>query len=295
MQTARQIRQLLADAGLSPRRRFGQNFLIDGNLMARLLDLADPLDGVTVLEVGPGTGSLTEELLARGLAVVAVEIDHGLAELLRRRLGERAGFTLIEADALASKHRINPQVTAALGGQAQLIANLPYNVATPLVMESLLAAWHARRGDGGCTMRRLTFSVQQEVAERMAAAPGSDAYGPVSVLVRLLGRVQLGAAVPATAFWPRPKVASRFVRIDFDGPRADALADVEVLRRLLGEVFTQRRKQIGSTPSRRGAPFAPEAFAAALAAAGVDRRLRGEAVAPETYRVMANALARRGS
>ncbi|MFW6133806.1 MAG: 16S rRNA (adenine(1518)-N(6)/adenine(1519)-N(6))-dimethyltransferase RsmA [Planctomycetota bacterium] len=294
MQTLSEIRGLLDSAGLAPRRRLGQNFLIDRNLMGKLLDLAGPLSGRTVLEVGAATGSLTEELLARcadeGGRVVAVEADPRLAGLLRRRLADARRLTLLQRDVLAGKHEIADDVLDATGPRASLVSNLPYNVATPLVAEALAVTWRTRRGRARtpCAFDRLTFTVQQEVADRLAAAPGCGAYGPVTVAVALLGRVSSGPAVPPEAFWPRPKVASRMLRIDYD--ERDAPRDLDVLRRLVATAFAQRRKRIGSLAKRCGADLDAGAVAAALEVAGIDPDARPEAVAPGRYRAAADAL-----
>jgi len=299
MQTLSEIRRLLKRAGLRPQKRFGQNFLIDRNLMAQMVELAGLTGAETVLEVGPATGSLTEELLSRSARVVAVELDRGLFGLLRDRFAGQEKLLLLQADVLASKHRLNPDVLSAVGdGAVHMVANLPYSVATPVVGECLLASWRwGRRGydpqAGACRFERMTSTVQQEVADRMAAAAGGGDYGPVSVLVSLLGRVQLGSAVPASAFWPRPKVASRVLRIDFDPAAAEHLADAAVLVEVLRLTFGQRRKQIGSAIRRKDAPFGAAAFRSALDAAGIDPTLRAEAVPPERFLALANALAER--
>jgi 16S rRNA (adenine1518-N6/adenine1519-N6)-dimethyltransferase len=293
MQTLTEIRRMLAEAGLTPRRRFGQIFLIDGNLMAKLLELAEVPAGQTVLEIGPGTGSLTEELLTRGAKVVAVEIDKGLCRLLRQRLGDRGDLTLIQGDALSGKGQLSEAMLSALPPTVHLVANLPYNIATPLVAECLLHSWRVQAGQGplGCRFDRLTFTVQREVADRLAAPPGGRDYGPVSVLVALLGRVRLGNALPALAFWPAPKVASRMVRIDLDLQAAAALKNVETLRALLALAFAQRRKQIGSIVRRKPAVFEARALASAIAAAKITPTLRPQNVTPPQYLAAANALA----
>ncbi|MBS3735348.1 MAG: ribosomal RNA small subunit methyltransferase A [Phycisphaerae bacterium] len=297
MQTLSEIRALLAEAQLAPRRRLGQNFLIDANLMGKLVALADPSPGQTVLEVGAGTGSLSEALLARCAPdgrVVAVEADAGLGRLLRRRLGERANLTLICGDALAGKHAIAPDVLAAAGPEAVLVANLPYSIATPLLAEALATTWHTDHGSAAtpCALRCLTVTVQQEVADRLTAAAGVGAYGPVSVLVSLLGGGTIGPAVPPEAFWPRPKVASRMLRIDYDARAAGRIDALDALRRLLTAAFAQRRKRIGSLPRRCAATLEPAAVAAALDAGGIDPDARPQAVPPEHYRRAANALVR---
>ena len=292
MQTLRDIRRLLDEAGLRPRKGLGQSFLIDGNLLGKLVELAELTGRETVLEVGPATASLTEELLERAAKVVAVEIDRGLCELLRRRLGERGNFVLIAGDVLATKHALSPAVLAELPADTHLVANLPYCVATPVLAECLVQSWRSARAGGGCGFERLTFTVQAEVAERLAAACGGGAYGRVSVLVALLGHIRLGSVLPAEAFWPRPKVASRIVRIDFDADLAARVANVDVLGEVLSLAFSQRRKQVRSMLRRKGAAFDAGAMASALAASGIEAPCRPPRVRPEQYRALANALAR---
>ena len=295
MQSLTEIRRILADFELSPRKQFSQCFLIDKNLMAKVLEMAEIPPDACVLEVGPGTGSLTEELLARAAKVVAVEIDRGLSKVLADKFGSEAQagrFKLICSDVLASKHRISPEVLAELGGKAHMVANLPYNIATPLVVECLLESWRACRGlsAGACMIERMTFTVQQEMAQRLGAACGSDAYGPVSVITALLGRVRLGASLPAAAFWPVPNVTSRIVRIDFDPAKARALADAEVLSELLAVCFQQRRKQIGAIMRKKQDRFAPGAMASAIASAGIEPSTRPERITPGQYLTVANLL-----
>ncbi|MFQ5807832.1 MAG: 16S rRNA (adenine(1518)-N(6)/adenine(1519)-N(6))-dimethyltransferase RsmA [Phycisphaerae bacterium] len=241
-QTLSEIRSLLAGAGLAPRQRYGQNFLIDLNLMQKLVGAADVRPADLVLEVGPGTGSLTEILLKRGARLVAVEIDRGLQALLRERLGKHPRFTLVQADILATKHRINPLVLNILdkqepgaGGARKLVANLPYQIATPLLMELLYTS---------PPFERLTCTVQKEVGERLAAEPGSDAYGPVSVISQTLAEIELIAILPPSAFWPRPKVESIMLTIR---PRQVDQIDVEDVPDFVDFVqrgFGQRRKML---------------------------------------------------
>lgn len=284
---------MLKQARLAPNRALGQNFLVDGNLQRKLLELAEIDPRLSVLEIGAGTGSLTQELAQLADRVVAVEVDRGLYRLLERNLTGLGNVTLIHADAMASKHAMAPRVLAALGGPSQLVSNLPYAMATPLVAQCLIQSWRAARGlpgAGPCRFDRLTFTVQQEVAERMAAGPGDEAYGAVSVTVSLLGVLTGGAVVPASAFWPRPKVSGRMIRIDFDASAAERLADVDVLAKVVFQAFGQRRKQIASVIRRKNSPFEPDRFRAALQAAGIDPSLRAEAIAPAQYLTLANAL-----
>jgi len=291
MQTLREIRALLDQAGIQPRRRFGQNFLIDKNLMGKLLDLADLRDDQTILEVGAGTGSLTQELLSRAGRVVAVEVDRGLAAVLERRFAGESRLTLICADAMAGKHRIATAVLEALGARAQLVSNLPYNIATPLVVECLLSSWRAVHGRAGTLFERLTFTVQREVADKLIGARGGRDYGPASVLVGLLGRCRAASLVPPEAFWPRPNVMSRMVRIDFDPAAAQKVRSIETLAQVLRLAFGQRRKQIHSVVRRRACGIGAEAFRAALSQAGIDGARRAQQVSPGQFLTLANVLA----
>lgn len=253
MQTLAQIREMLESRGLSPRKSLGQNFLIDHNLIAKLIDAAKEHAGLgpgsVVLEIGPGTGVLTEALLERGARVVACELDRGLAALLRETLGARFGadrFTLVEGDCLESKHALNPLVIEAVKtyageGAFTLIANLPYGAATPAMM-TLLADHPQCNG--------VFVTIQQEVADRMLAKAHSKDYGPLSVLVAVTCRAWQVAKLPPECFWPRPGVHSAMVA----AVRVDGLVPVEEARRLVDfaqGLFEQRRKQIGSVLARQ--------------------------------------------
>ncbi len=210
-QTLSEIRQLLAAAGLAPQHRYGQNFLIDLNLMRKLLLAGEVVPGDTVLEVGPGTGSLTELLLEAGARVVAVEIDRGLTAVLRARLGAQPRLTLIQGDALADKHHINGLVLKVLaeqppdaGGCYKLVSNLPYQIATPLLLDLLLVELR---------FERLAVTIQKEVGERLVAPPRTEHYGPASILTQLFADVRPIAILPPTVFWPRPQVESLMLTI----------------------------------------------------------------------------------
>ncbi len=293
MQILSEIREMLSAAGLRPRKRLGQNFLVDANLMGKMLELADVHSGNTVLEVGPATGSLTEELLTRAGKVVAVEADAGLAGILRHRLGQEEKIVILNRDVLAGKHEIAPEVLDALkgAGNVQLVANLPYNIAVPLIMNCLVLSWKAGKKRGQEPFfSRLTFTVQREVAERLSAGPGSKAYGSVSVLVALLTRATAGRVIPPEAFWPRPKVHSQMLRLDFDADAADRLVDANMLSAVLSATFGHRRKKITSAAKRTDLPFSSRDFLSALDKAGIDPSVRPEQVCPNSFLVLANAL-----
>ena len=240
MQTLAEIRQLLESYGLSPRKSFGQNFLIDHNLIRALIDAAGVGDGDLVLEVGPGTGSLTEPLLDRGCTVIACEIDRGLASVMRDRFGDRARFTLVEGDCLQSKKTLAPAIVENLAQRPfTLVANLPYGVATPLVLELLTR--HAEA-------RGMHVTVQHEVAQRLAAQPGTKQYGMFGVVVQALAHVRVIKRIPSACFWPRPDVSSAMVSIE---RRPDPLtARPGEFSRFCVRLFSMRRKQLGAALGR---------------------------------------------
>ncbi len=263
-QTKHEIQAMLDRIGARPRRRFGQNFMIDANMVRLVADSAEIAPGDLVVEVGPGTGTLTEELLER-CCVLAIELDRDLAELLRHRFAGRGGFELIVADALAGKHRLNPQLLERIeahraehpGSAIRLAANLPYNIASPLVIGLLEAG-----------MDSLTFTVQKEVAERLRAGAGDEAYGPLSVMARLLGEVELLRSLPPQLFWPAPNVESALVRIRRK-PRS--AIDIRAFSRFVHRVFASRRKTL-----RKALEVAGFDSAVVLIATGLDPRIRPE-------------------
>jgi len=232
-QSKQQIQATLAAAGMSPRHRFGQNFMIDQNLVRLIADEAGVAAGDRIIEVGPGTGTLTDEMLSRGAAVTAVEIDRDLAGALRDTFADRAAFRLIEGDALDGKHALNPQlaeVVAERPGEVKLVANLPYNIASPLVVDLLLAG-----------VGLLVFTVQKEVADRLKASADSKEYGPLTVIVQLMADVEVLRTLPPQAFWPAPKIHSSLVRLK----RNDRLGeDAAGFSAFVHKLFSFRRKTL---------------------------------------------------
>ena len=232
MQSLTEIRTLLAERGLAPRRRFGQNFLHDHNQLRRLVDAAELTSGASVLEVGPGTGTLTETLIETGVRVITSEIDTGLADLIQERLGDRV--TLVRGDCLARGRRLAPELQAALGDAPfTLVANLPYQIASPLMIELLLH-------HPNCLGQFVT--IQREVAERLTAPEGTRARGPLGILASTFGTVERIGDVPASCFWPQPKIVSSMVAIR---PARRIDVDREAFARFVTMLFASRRKQLG--------------------------------------------------
>ncbi len=244
VQTKREIEALLHTAGLHPRKRFGQHFLVDGNLMRKLVASVELRSGDVVLEVGPGTGGLTDLLVPRVRQVVAVEVDRNLCAILEDRFADAGNIMFISGDVLERKHALLSHVVEAIkgsetgdGGSVKLVANLPYQIATPLVINLLVD--HPQ-------VRRLCFTVQAEVGERIMAQPGCKAYGPISILTRVLCDITSIGRVPPAAFWPRPAVDSVMLRLDVkDSPPVDR-ASVHAFAGLIRGVFDHRRKTLRS-------------------------------------------------
>jgi 16S rRNA (adenine1518-N6/adenine1519-N6)-dimethyltransferase len=288
--TQTEIKALLAEAGLRPEKRYGQHFLIDGNLMRMLVDEADLGPADTVIEVGPGIGNLTELLVERAGRVVAVEIDPAIAEVARTRLAGVANLDFLVLDVLANKHTVAPEVLdlaeahrLACGGPLKLVANLPYQAATPLVAELVMR---------DPPLERLVFTVQEEVAARFAAEPGTSDYGPVGVIVQALGKVEVLRRLGPSVFWPRPKVWSAMVRIRPDAARRKRIRDLALFRRTIHGLFVHRRKRAARSLALADAAGAsPETWAARLKAAGLDPEARGETYTVDEIVRLANSLA----
>jgi 16S rRNA (adenine1518-N6/adenine1519-N6)-dimethyltransferase len=222
------IHQLLTDDGLAPRRDLGQNFVADPNTVRRIAMLARVGPGDHVVEIGAGLGSLTLALADTGAEVTAVEVDRGIVRVLRDVVGDRENVRVVEADATAADW---DEILAGAPSWT-LVANLPYNVATPLVCDLL---------DGVPAITSMLVMVQREVAERFAAGPGSKQYGAVSVKVAYWAAAGVVATVPASVFVPRPNVESALVRIDRRPPPDVPPAPLfDLVRRAFG----QRRKML---------------------------------------------------
>jgi 16S rRNA (adenine1518-N6/adenine1519-N6)-dimethyltransferase len=269
------LRDVIRRHGLAARKALGQNFLLDLNLTARIARAAGPLDGVTVIEVGPGPGGLTRALLALGARrVVAIERDTRCLPALQE-IAERCPdrLTIVEGDAMGvdlAPHARTPPV--------RVVANLPYNVATALLVSWLTIdpwpPWY----------ETLVLTFQREVAQRIVAAPGSKSYGRLSVLAGWRTQAQILFDIAPRAFVPAPKVTSSVVRLT---PRPAPLAcDRRLIERVTEAAFGQRRKMLRQSLKSLGVD-AP----ALLAAAGLDPTARAEDIPVEGFAALARALA----
>jgi len=264
------LRDVIARHGLSASKSLGQNFILDRQLLARIAAVPGPLKGERVYEVGPGPGGLTRALLNAGASVVAVERDWRCIPALTELQHEfDPRLELVEADALAIDE---PDL---VGPGAHVVANLPYNIGTALLLKWLGGAWPP-------WWRSLTLMFQKEVAERIVAAPGSEAYGRLSVAAQWRSRPQIAMSINRSAFVPPPKITSAVVHIvPIDAP---AGVHPEVMRRLTEAAFGQRRKMLRS--SLKSFPGAAEA----AETLGIDLQRRAETLSVNDFVGLARAL-----
>lgn len=268
------LREVIARHGLMAKKALGQNFLLDLNLTSRIARTAGPLEDVTVLEVGPGPGGLTRALLAAGARrVVAIERDARCLPALAEIAGRYPGrLSVIEGDALAI------DASTVVGpGPACIVANLPYNVATPLLTGWLTAEpWPP-------WFRSLTLMFQKEVAQRIVARPGEDAYGRLGVLAGWRSEARIAFDVKPGAFVPPPKVVSSVVHLV---PRAEPLpCQTRALERVTQAAFGQRRKMIRQ--SLKGLGLDPGDL---IAAAGLDPTSRAETLTVADFCTLARLV-----
>lgn len=254
------VRDLLAAHGCRPSRALGQHFLADPNLARRIVRLAEIVPGERVVEIGPGVGSLTVALAEAGAQVVAIELDRHLLPILHEVVGGATEVDVVEGDGLTADLR------ALTADQRWVcVSNLPYNLATPMVVRLL---------EEFPEMTRALVMVQREVGERLVAGPGTKAYGAVSVKVAYFAEARIVGTVAATVFVPPPKVASALVRLDRRAAPPVEVPSPEALFALVRTGFGQRRK----TLRRALEPALGERTVAVLTAAGVDAGSRAEAL-----------------
>jgi 16S rRNA (adenine1518-N6/adenine1519-N6)-dimethyltransferase len=264
------LRQVIARHGLSASKALGQNYILDRQLLARIAAIPGPLKGQRVYEVGPGPGGLTHALLEAGASVIAVERDRRCIpalEELQQAYGSK--LQVVEADAL----KIDEPVLVGRG--AHVVANLPYNVGTALLLKWL-------GGDWPPWWRSLTLMFQKEVAERIVASPGTSAYGRLSVAAQWRSQPRIAMSVSRSAFVPPPKVTSAIVHIA-PAPAPEGV-DAKVMGRLTEAAFGQRRKMLRS--SLKTYPGAVE-VAERL---GIDVQRRAETLSVDEFVELARAL-----
>lgn len=309
MQTKHQIQELLSSVGVLPNRRLGQHFLVDLNLMRLLVDSVDPGRDDVVLEVGCGTGSLTQALAERAGAVVAVEIDRTLQAIAQSQLAGCENVQIVDSDVLSGKGSLNPAVVKALGearertgsmgligrigpvqgapggsvkGRLLLISNLPYDVASPVMVDLVKSPFVADA---------MAVTVQKEVAERMTAEPGTRDYGTLSIFLQAAGDVEMLRVLKPSVFWPAPGVDSAMVRFVRNDHKCCQIGDMGILSDVVGLFMGHRRKMLRACLKTVPAGLGDrDLWLGILAEQSIDPTLRPGELSPRQYVELANAF-----
>ena len=286
MQTKHRIQQLLASAGIEPNKRLGQNFLIDLNLMRLLVDTANISADDIVLEVGCGTGSLTEALAQSAGKVIAVEIDKKLAEIAAEEV-KADNVEIINADILETKSTISLTVSDSIQsarkdmrGRFLLVSNLPYNIASPLMMDLITSSMPADA---------MYVTVQKEVAERMTAEPGDRHYGTLSIHMAATGDIKTERILKPTVFWPQPQVHSAMVSFVHKPEKVKRIRNMELFGEVINLFMQHRRKMVQACAKLASGMLAEVGnWSEIFHNCGIDPHNRPEQLTPEDYIAIAD-------
>ena len=262
-------------------KKYGQNFLIDERVLGRIIDAAQITPEDCVVEIGPGIGTLTQYLAEAARQVVAVEIDKMLIPILSETLAPYDNVAVIHGDIL--KTDLWEIAEKYNGGKpVRIVANLPYYITTPIVMELL---------EGRSPVRSITVMVQKEVADRMQAGPGSKDYGALSLAVQYYSKPEIAALVPPNCFIPRPNVGSAVIHLDLENAAPVPVKNEKLMFRLIRASFNQRRKTLANgIKNASDLPYSREQALEALESLGLDERVRGEALTLDQFVALADAL-----
>jgi 16S rRNA (adenine1518-N6/adenine1519-N6)-dimethyltransferase len=277
---AARVKQALAERGLAPRKRFGQNFLVREDLAERIVEHSRLREDDVVVEIGPGAGALTSHLARRVRHVIAVERDAGLAELLREELAEMPRVDIVEGDFL--EFDLAEAARAHGVDRLTVIGNIPYNITTPVVERLFVQS---------AVIRSAVLLVQKEYAARLAAAAGTPEYGSLTVFARYHALLEPLMTIKASAFWPRPEVDSMLVRFFLrEHPPVDVPSE-ELLFRIVRGSFHARRKQLVNTLEDALEWARPDVERLGRVA-GIDLRRRGETLTLDEFAKLAREAAK---
>ncbi|MBI5888059.1 MAG: ribosomal RNA small subunit methyltransferase A [Deltaproteobacteria bacterium] len=264
---------------LFPKKKFGQHFLTDKNLLSKIVRAADIKEGDRVLEVGPGHGALTDALLGAGAIVTAVEIDKDLTARLKARFADYPAFELVCGDALKISFL---ELSARHGVKLKAVSNLPYNISGPIIFKFIKQR---------AAFSRLVLMLQKEVADRLASGPGTKNYGAISVLTQLWCDVKVEFNVSRRLFKPPPKVDSSVVSFNIRGAPRVAVADEALFTRVVKSAFGLRRKTLLN--ALKSLPAEKDDILAASRSAGIDPQRRGETLSMEEFSLLTDAFSKK--
>jgi 16S rRNA (adenine1518-N6/adenine1519-N6)-dimethyltransferase len=272
---------LLRKHGVRPLKRLGQNFLCDPNILEKIVRIAEVRDTDTVVEIGSGIGVLTSLLAARARRVIALEIDRRLVEVLKAELGSVPNVEIVRGDVLEYDFAsVRPERGK---GRVRVVGNVPYHLSSPIVLRLL---------EYRESVDRAVLMLQREVAERLAAPPGTKDYGPLAVTVSLYTEPRLEMRVPASCFVPRPDVESRVIRLDMRREPLCAVDDPALFRDVVRSCFAKRRKTLLNNLRQSALPVRPEAVPAVLEELGIDGTRRAETLSVREFASLSNRIGR---
>ncbi|HHT9136181.1 MAG TPA: 16S rRNA (adenine(1518)-N(6)/adenine(1519)-N(6))-dimethyltransferase RsmA [Candidatus Wunengus sp. YC60] len=271
------LKQIFGRRGISPNKRFGQNFLIDQNTLLSIPDIAELNENDVVLEIGTGTGGLTRLLAERSRHVFTVEVDKKLFEMASDILKLYKNVTLINEDILKTKHELNPDIPTLihnwLGEHDQthikVVSNLPYNISTPVIINLL---------EGDLAVKLMVLMLQKEITERMAAMPGTREYGFLSIIIQLYSEVSVVKTLPPDVFWPKPDVYSALVKVSVHKEKyAGRITDYHFFKKIIHAIFTSRRKTLlNSLEQLKLSNISRDHVKKVIESMQLDERVRGE-------------------
>jgi 16S rRNA (adenine1518-N6/adenine1519-N6)-dimethyltransferase len=284
------LKALLEERGIRPRKHLGQHFLIDQNLLKLIINEADVVPGDIILEVGSGTGLLTQPLAERAYRVLAVEVDPRLYQLARELLRGYPNVHFLNKDILKTKTSIDPEIEGILWGwlkedkdrpegmslRLKVVSNLPYSISTPFIISILM---------GQLPVELMLLTLQKDIVDRLLARAGTKEYGVLSVVAQLFSDTELIRRLPPEVFWPAPQVESAIVRMNIRKERVrEQIPDYPLFNRLVMTIFQSRRKTLINSLLRLKLPsLDKEAIMEVLKGLGLGPKVRGEALEPEGF------------
>ncbi|GAN31703.1 MAG: ribosomal RNA small subunit methyltransferase A [Candidatus Brocadia sp. AMX2] len=285
------LKQIFSRRGITPSKRFGQNFLIDQNILLCIPDIADLKEDDVILEIGTGTGGLTRLLAARSRHVFTVEVDKKLFELSSDILKFYANITLVNTDVLKTKHELNPDIISLLLNwlkehnqpRIKVVSNLPYNISTPVIINLL---------EGDLPVDLMVMMLQKEITERMTAIPGTREYGILSVITQLFSEVAVVKTLPPEVFWPRPEIHSALVKVVVHKEKyAGRITDYPFFRKIIYAIFTSRRKTLINSLENITLPkISREHLKGIIRDMQLDERIRGECLSVDQLIYLSDAI-----
>jgi 16S rRNA (adenine1518-N6/adenine1519-N6)-dimethyltransferase len=271
------VRKMLVQHDIHPRKRLGQSFLEDMNIVRKIVALADPKEDETIVEIGAGLGFMTEEMAKRAGRVIAIEIDSRLATILRERFTARDNVAVVQTDVLKYDFSI-----PCPGAKIKVVGNIPYHISSPILFRLL---------DYRSSISSMILMLQKELADRIAAHPGSKDYGIPSVMVARYMKVEYEMTVPPTCFYPVPDVVSSVLRMEV--LRQPELPEGEPFAKIVRAAFSQRRKTLWNNLCHTGLPA--KKVDLVFARSGIDRTRRAETLSVEEFSCLTTAWVETGA